>query len=98
MPRSHVIFSPSDYLIQVVDTNSHSKRQKSAAAPDHWLHQKPTDLDLHCLQRPGKSGISKTRVKQQHSDKFPKDVVLYTLSFRYILWDNMGTYYIDLLT
>ena len=25
--------------------------------------QKPTDLDLHCLQRQGKSGFSMTRVK-----------------------------------
>ena len=28
-----------------------------------WLLQKPTDLDLHCLQRQGISGLSRTRVK-----------------------------------
>ena len=28
-----------------------------------WLLQKPTDLDLHCLQRRGISGFSRTRVK-----------------------------------
>ena len=28
-----------------------------------WLLQKPTDLALHCLQRQGKSGFSRTRVK-----------------------------------
>ena len=28
-----------------------------------WLLQKPTDLDLHCLQRQGTSGFSRTRVK-----------------------------------
>ena len=28
-----------------------------------WLHQKPTDLDLHCLQRQDISGTSRTRVK-----------------------------------
>ena len=28
-----------------------------------WLLQKPTDLDLHCLQRQGISGFSRTRVK-----------------------------------
>ena len=28
-----------------------------------WLLQKPTDLDLHCLQRKGISGFSRTRVK-----------------------------------
>ena len=26
-------------------------------------YQKPTDLDLHCLQRQGISGLSRTRVK-----------------------------------
>ena len=29
-----------------------------------WLLQKPTDLDLHCLQRHGISGFSRTRVKR----------------------------------
>ena len=28
-----------------------------------WLLQKPTDLDLHCLQRQYISGFSRTRVK-----------------------------------
>ena len=28
-----------------------------------WLLQKPTDLDLHCSQRQGISGFSRTRVK-----------------------------------
>ena len=28
----------------------------------NWLLQKPTDLDLHCLQRQGISGFSRTRV------------------------------------
>ena len=28
-----------------------------------WLFQKPTDLGLHCLQRQGMSGVSRTRVK-----------------------------------
>ena len=31
----------------------------NSADPD----QKPTDLDLHCLQRQGISGFSRTRVK-----------------------------------
>ena len=29
-----------------------------------WLLQKPTDLDLHCLQRQGISGFSRTRVNR----------------------------------
>ena len=32
-----------------------------------WLLQKPTDLDLHCLQRQGISGFSRTRVKCSNS-------------------------------
>ena len=28
-----------------------------------WLLQKPTDLDLHCLQRQNISGFSRTRVE-----------------------------------
>ena len=28
-----------------------------------WLLKKPTDLDLHCLQRQSISGLSRTRVK-----------------------------------
>ena len=30
-----------------------------------WLLQKPTDLDLHCLQMQGISGFSRTRVKSK---------------------------------
>ena len=32
-----------------------------------WLVQKPTDLDLHCLQRQCISGFSRTRVKKRHN-------------------------------
>ena len=32
-------------------------------ASSSWLLKKPTDLDLHCLQRQGISGINRTRVK-----------------------------------
>ena len=32
-----------------------------------WLLQKPTDLDLHCLQRQGISGFSRSRVKPSFS-------------------------------
>ena len=30
-----------------------------------WLLKKPTDLDLHCLQRQGISRVSRTRVKDK---------------------------------
>ena len=54
----HLIFSQSDYLIQIVDTNSHTQWQ-AVQIQISWLLQKPTDLDLHCLQKrtyPGSAG------------------------------------------
>ena len=35
----------------------------NSADPDQLASQKPTDLDLHCLQRQGLSGFSRTRGK-----------------------------------
>ena len=69
-----LIFSQSDYLIQIVDTNSHTKWQTVQIQISSLLLQKPTDLDLHCLQRQGISGFSRTRDNEiyaslvQHSD------------------------------
>ena len=56
-----LIFSQSDYLIQIIDINSHTERQ-TVQIQISWLLQKPTDLDLQCLQRQGISGLSRTRV------------------------------------
>ena len=61
MPCPLLIFSQSDYLIQVVDTNSNTE-WKTVQIQISWLLQKPTDPDLHCLQRQGISGFSRTRV------------------------------------
>ena len=33
-----------------------------------WLFQKPTDLDLHCFQRQGISGFSRTSVNVLSQD------------------------------
>ena len=63
MPCLLLIFSPSDFLIQVIDRNSHSLWQ-IVQIQISWLLKKPTDLDLHCLQRQGISGFSRTRVKK----------------------------------
>ena len=62
MPHPLPIFSQSDYLIQVVDINSHIEWQ-TVQIQISWLLQKPTDLDLHCLQRQSTSRFSRTRVK-----------------------------------
>ena len=61
MPRPFLIFGQSDNLIQIVDINSHTKWQ-TMQIQISWLLQKPTDLDLHCLQRQDISGFSRTRV------------------------------------
>ena len=62
MPCPLLIFSQSDYLIQVVDTNTNTEL-KTMQIQISWLLQNPTDLDLHCLQRQYISGFSRTRVK-----------------------------------
>ena len=61
MPRLLLLVSQSDSLIQIVDTNSYTECQ-TVQIQISWLLQKPTDLDLHCLQRHGISGFSRTRV------------------------------------
>ena len=62
MPRSLLIFSQSDYLLQFVDTNSNTESQ-TVQIQISWLLHNPTDLDLHCLQRQGISKFSRIRVK-----------------------------------
>ena len=64
MPCPFLIVSQSDYFIQIVDINSHTE-WRTVQIQISWLLQKPTDLDLHCLQRQGVSGFSRTRVKHQ---------------------------------
>ena len=61
MPRPLPIFIQSDYLIKFVDI-WHTEWQ-TVQVQIRWLHQKPTDLDVHRLQRQGISGFCRTRVK-----------------------------------
>ena len=61
IPRLLLIFSQWDYLIQVVNKKSHTQWQ-TVQIQISWLLKKPTDLDLHCLQRQSISGFSRTRV------------------------------------
>ena len=35
----------------------------NSADPDQLTSSEPNDLDLHCLQKQGVSGISRTRIK-----------------------------------
>ena len=58
MPRPLLILSQSGYLIQIVVINLHTRWQ-TVQIQISWLLQKPTDLDLHCLQNrvyPGSAG------------------------------------------
>ena len=64
MAHPLLIFSQSDYLIQIVDINSNTEWQ-TVQIQIGWLLQKPTDLDLHCLQKQGISAFSMTRVKRE---------------------------------
>ena len=47
MPCPLLIFSQSEYLIQIFDTNSHTEWQ-TVQIQISWL--KPTDLELHCFK------------------------------------------------
>ena len=58
-----LIFSKSDYLIWIVAIDSNTYRQ-TVQIQISWLLKKPTDLDLHCLQRQGIDRFSRTRVNQ----------------------------------
>ena len=65
MPRQLLNFSLSDYLIRIFTINSYIKWQTVQSHSEaNWsgstLFAK-TDLDLHCLQRQGKAGFSRTR-------------------------------------
>ena len=66
MPCPLLIFSQSGNLVQIVDINSYTVWQ-TVQIQISWLLQKPTDLDLHCLQKQGLSGFSRTRVKSSVS-------------------------------
>ena len=62
MPRPFVIFSQLNYLIQVVHIKFKYLMTNSADSDQ----LEPTDLELHCLQRLGIFGFSRTRVKLKY--------------------------------
>ena len=64
-----------------MDINSHTEWQ-TVQIQISWLLMKPTDLDLHCLQKQGISGFSRTRVK--YTFKAKAEYVRLSISvFRY---------------
>ena len=65
MPRPLLIFSQSDYLVQIVDINPRTEWQ-TVQIQVSWLFQKPADLHLHGVQREGLSRFSRTRVKEHN--------------------------------
>ena len=82
MPRPFLIVSQSDYLILIVDINLHTEWQ-TVQIQISWLPQNPTDLDLHCLQRQGISGFSRTRVKSSENQG---TLITQILGHRNSLW------------
>ena len=51
----------------------------NSADPDQLASSEANDLDLHCLQRQGISGISKTRANKHFSFFFTKTCCGYSL-------------------
>ena len=66
MPCPLLIFSQSDYLNLIFAINSHTL-WRTVQIQISWLLQKPTDLDLHCLQRQGISGFSRTKFNKYNT-------------------------------
>ena len=58
MPHPLLNFRLSDYLIQVVYTNSHTLQQ-TVQIQISWLLKKPTDLDLYCFAKAAGLGLRK---------------------------------------
>ena len=48
--------------IRLLDPDCSYNLMANNADPDQLASSEPTDLDLHCLQRQGISGFSRTRV------------------------------------
>ena len=65
-PLPFLFFSQSDYLIQIVDINSHIQCQ-TMQIQISWLLQKPTDLYVRSLQRKDISGFSRIRFKSKYN-------------------------------
>ena len=61
MPHPVLVFSQLNYLIQIVDINCILNGKQCRSRMVGFF--KPTDLDLHCLQRQDMFGFSRTRVK-----------------------------------
>ena len=71
MSHPLLIFSQSGYLIQIVVINLHTQWQ-TVQIQISWLLQKPTDLDLHCLQNriyPGSAGQGLSKPKRRHTKR-----------------------------
>ena len=87
MPRLFSIFSQLNCLIQTVDINLNTEWQ-TVQIKISWLLQKPTDLDLHFLQRQGISGFSRPRVKISLYAVFQGDSVLYFSHYKQNLTES----------
>ena len=84
MPRSLLIVSQSDSLIQIVDINSHTEWQ-TVQIQISWLLQKPTDLDLHiCKGRvyPGSARQGLKAPLQGASNDYPEHMFFWRYNYK----------------
>ena len=56
-----------------------------------WLLQKPTDLDLHCLQKQGISSLSRTRAKYQGPVVQTSMKLLANVTLKFLSWNMANT-------
>ena len=90
--RPLLIASQSDSLIQIVNINSHTEWQ-TVQIQISWLLRKPTDLDLHCLQRSGISGFSRTMIIFK-SGHWPRRYCLKVVCFFFSIFTS-GNYFVQ---
>ena len=82
MPRPLLIFSQSGYLIQIVVINLHTWWQ-TVQIQISWLLQKPTDLDLHCLQNRIYPGSAGQGLSSTCADSFARNWLWISIRFNF---------------
>ena len=105
MPWPFLVFSQADYLVLIVAINSQTYWQ-TMQIQISWLLQKPTDLDLHSLQRQGISGFSRTRINKSASNEYKHYIYVCLMEKKekykclngHGCWGRWGTPYQELCT
>ena len=82
LARTPVPKLPLSYPLTYLMTNSADPDQLAS-----WLLQKPTVLDLHCLQRQGISRFSRTRVNCGIENGFVSDFIVLMLNLYWLKYN-----------